>query len=197
MDIQAHQISARPGRPSLLASRRLVDYVKGATPKFAPRPVLNEVTASMPAGRLTAIMGGSGSGKTILLSILAGRNRGSYLEVSGYATYNQRRTLNGVQIAYITQQDILPHNLTAKETLEYAAELRSVWESVSQCNAVVQSTISRLDLTKCADTRIGKEGEKGCSGGERRRISIAIQLLTATSILFVMNRQQVCRFQRS
>ncbi|KAB8220225.1 P-loop containing nucleoside triphosphate hydrolase protein [Aspergillus novoparasiticus] len=184
IDIQAHKISAHTTPSPLLWSSRLTAYVKGADYEYVPRTILDEVTAYIPSGRLTAIMGSSGSGKTTLLNVLAGRDRESNLRSSGYATYNGLEKPKNVRIAYVTQQDTLPHNLSVREALQYAAELRSVWERAHQRNSVVEGVLSRLGLTRCANTIIGKEGEKGCSGGEKRRISIAVQLLTGASALF-------------
>lgn len=183
--IQTQGISTyTAGRPFFRPGSRLLSRLKGTSPHYTPRAILDGLTVSIPGGQLTAIMGGSGSGKTTLLNILAGRNCGGSLETSGHVGYSDRRTVTASKNAYVTQEDILPHNLTVRETLNYAAELRVDWENVDERNAVIERLLKQLSLTRCADSRIGKEGEGGCSGGERRRVSIAIQLLTNSSVLF-------------
>ncbi|PIG80734.1 hypothetical protein AARAC_006524 [Aspergillus arachidicola] len=168
IDIQAHKVSAHT-TPSLLRwSRRFAHYMKGEDYEYVSRTILDEVTAYIPSERLTAILGSSGSGKTTLLNVLARRDLESNVRFSGYVTYNGLQNPKNVHVAYVTQQDTLPHNLSVREALRYAAELRSVWESAHQRDSVVE----------------GKEDKKGCSGGEKRRISIAVQLLTGASILF-------------
>lgn len=184
--IQTHGISTYTARrrPFFRPGRRLISRVEGVTPLHAPRTILDGITASIPGGQLTAIMGGSGSGKTTLLNILAGRSSGDSLETLGHVDYTDRRIVNTSRNAYVTQEDILPHNLSVRETLNYAADLRVGWENVCQRDAVVEGLLTQLSLTRCAESRIGKEGGGGCSGGERRRVSIAIQLLTNASVLF-------------
>lgn len=185
ISIQTHGISTYTvRRPFFRPGRRLISRLKGISPHYALRTILDGIKVSIPGGQLTAIMGGSGSGKTTLLNILAGRNCGGSLETSGHVDYSDQRTVTASRNAYVTQDDILPHNLTVRETLNYAAELRVDWESVDQRNAAVEKLLMQLSLTRCADSRIVKEGEGGCSGGEKRRVSVAIQLLTNCSILF-------------
>jgi ABC-type multidrug transport system ATPase subunit len=140
------------------------------------------------SGECIAIMGGSGAGKSTLLNTLAGR-------IAANTLLEGEITLNGtprdearwkLQCAYVEQDDILFTNLTVYETLLYSARLRlpssmETQEKIGRVNTV----ISQLGLEGCRDTRIGNEIERGISGGERKRVSIGIELVTNPKILFL------------
>ncbi|EGD84678.1 hypothetical protein H112_08392 [Trichophyton rubrum D6] len=155
---------------------------KGRT---AFKTILDGVTASMPHGTLTAIIGGSGSGKTSLLNTIAGRMGTSRMKVSGGVTFNSKGTTNDNRSAYLMQQDVLISTLTVRETFQYSADLRLPPPTTAEeRHAVVERVILELGLKECADTRIGNSSHKGCSGGERRRTSIGVQMLGNPSVLF-------------
>jgi len=148
------------------------------------KKILDNLSADMKTGTLTAILGGSGSGKTTLLNTIAHRVRSGKLEVSGSITYGGT-TFSNTTSAYVMQQDLLLPTLTVRETLQYAADLRLPSLSDSkQRRAVVESVILELGLKECADTRIGSSIHKGCSGGEKRRVSIGVQMLANPSVLY-------------
>ncbi|KAF3490953.1 ATP-dependent ABC transporter [Arthroderma uncinatum] len=149
------------------------------------KTVLDGVTASMPHGTLTAIIGGSGSGKTSLLNVMAGRMGTSRMKVTGTAKFNSSGGINGSRSAYLMQQDVLIPTLTVRETLQYSADLRLPPPTTAEeRRAVVEKVILELGLKECADTRIGNNLHKGCSGGEKRRTSIGVQMLGNPSVLF-------------
>ncbi|KAH6653011.1 P-loop containing nucleoside triphosphate hydrolase protein [Truncatella angustata] len=150
------------------------------------KTLLSSINASFQPGSLTAILGGSGSGKTTLLNTIAERMFSSRLSQSGSATFNGCEGVQSVRHAYVMQQDILLPTLTVRETLRYSAELR-LPSSISRSDRmrVVEEVILELGLKECADTRIGDNQHKGCSGGEKRRTSIGVQLLANPSVLFL------------
>jgi len=113
--------------------------------------------------------------------------RGSNLTITGSTHYNGSPDLLTVTTAYVTQTDVLIPSLTVRETLLYAASLRLPSSTTSQRRKqLVEEVILELGLKECADTRVGDGVKKGgCSGGERRRVSIAIQMLRNPSILFL------------
>lgn len=83
------------------------------------------------------------------------------------------------------QQDLLLPTLTVRETLQYAADLQLLFLSnAKERRAVVKSVILELGLEECANTRIGSSIHKGCSGGEKRRVLIGVQMLANASVLF-------------
>lgn len=158
----------------------------GSAQKKADKAILQDVNAHMPSGSLTAIIGGSGSGKTSLLNALSNRLKSKRLKTQGAIAYNRDTNLSSIRSAYVMQQDILLETLTVRETLTYAAELRlpppTPREERSQ---IVEAVIMELSLKECANTRIGNNVHKGCSGGEKRRTSLGVQMLANPSVLFL------------
>lgn len=140
----------------------------------------------MRAGSLTAIIGSSGSGKTSLLNALSNRVKGGRFESSGTILYNGNRKLSTIRSAYLMQKDILIPTLTVRETLTYSAELRlPPPTTISERRQIVEDIILELGLKECANTRIGNDMHKGCSGGEKRRTSLGVQMLANPSVLFL------------
>lgn len=150
-----------------------------------PKPVLTGIDASMPSGSLTAIIGSSGSGKTSLLNLMAGRMGVAGATVSGSTTFNGDPDLGRIRSAYVMQEDVLVPTLTVRETLRYSADLRLPPPTTrEERRTIVEQVIRELGLKECADTRIGTNVHKGCSGGEKRRTSIGVQMLANPSVLF-------------
>ncbi|KAF2853926.1 ABC transporter-like protein [Plenodomus tracheiphilus IPT5] len=150
------------------------------------KTILDDVSADMPSGTLTAIIGGSGSGKTSLLNQMSGRLQGTRLTTSGTTLFNGSTDASQIRSAYVIQQDILLPTLTVRETLTYAAQLRLPSSiSSTERNQLVEEVILELGLKEAADTRIGNHAHKGCSGGEKRRTSIGVQLLSNPSLLWL------------
>ncbi|KAG0230494.1 hypothetical protein BGW42_000915 [Actinomortierella wolfii] len=150
--------------------------------------LLQGITATFPSGELTAILGGSGAGKTSLLNLMLQRSPQN-LKSAGDIWFNKHknpslRKVNSV-CAYVRQDDsFLYSHLTVRETLQYAAEL-SMSPSLTRGEkyAKVESIMELMGLLECADVLVGSEDTKGCSGGQRRRVSIAIQLVLEPSCL--------------
>lgn len=88
--------------------------------------------------------------------------------------------------AYVTQSDDLIGTLTVRETIYYSAQLRLSNDiSPGERKAIVDSTIREMGLQDCADTPIGNWHIRGLSGGEKRRVSIGLEILTRPRILFL------------
>ncbi|KAJ6083401.1 hypothetical protein N7467_007536 [Penicillium canescens] len=156
-------------------------------PTESTKTVLSNITASMPTGTLTAIIGSSGSGKTSLLNLMANRMNLSrtQVQVSGSIAFNKAQGINHIRSAYVMQEDVLIPTLTVRETLRYSAHLRlPPPTTAAERHRIVEQVILELGLKECADTRIGTAAHKGCSGGEKRRVSIGVQLLSNPSVLF-------------
>jgi ABC-type multidrug transport system ATPase subunit len=150
------------------------------------KAILKDVNAYMPSGSVTAIIGSSGSGKTSVLNTLSHRVGGGRLKATGDITYNGNSKLSSIRSAYVMQQDILLPTLTVRETLRYAAELRLPPPTTDKERLkVVEEVILELGLKECANTRIGNSIHQGCSGGEKRRTSLAVQMLSNPSVLFL------------
>lgn len=155
-------------------------------PASDPKRIFHSASASMPAGSLTAIIGGSGSGKTTMLNTMSERIASGRMRVGGRTLFNGMEGVSSIRSAYVMQQDILLPTLTVRETLRYSADLRLPPPTTeADRRRVVEEVILELGLKECADTRIGNHQHKGCSGGEKRRVSIGVQLLSNPSVLFL------------
>lgn len=110
---------------------------------------------------------------------------GSSMQIMGSVTFNGQRGVRKVRTAYVMQEDCLIPSLTVRETLLFAAKLRLPSSTEEERKQAVNETILQLGLKECADTRIGDNDRKGCSGGEKRRTSIGVQLLSNPSVLFL------------
>uniref|UniRef100_A0A8C8DU60 ATP-binding cassette, sub-family G (WHITE), member 2c n=1 Tax=Oryzias sinensis TaxID=183150 RepID=A0A8C8DU60_9TELE len=137
---------------------------------------------------MNAIMGATGSGKTSLLDVIAGRKdpaglRQGQVLVDGQVVTSELR----LSSAYVVQDDILMGTLTVRENLLFSANLRlnPKHHSSTDKNNRVNIIINDLGLTDCADTKIGTEFLRGVSGGERKRCSIGMELITSPSLLFL------------
>ncbi|KAK9448298.1 P-loop containing nucleoside triphosphate hydrolase protein [Limtongia smithiae] len=159
---------------------------KAKEKKLVSKTILDNVSLDVPCGSLMAIIGGSGSGKTSLLNAMADRVSSAKMSVSGSITFNGHTSVHRIRHAYVIQQDILLPSLTCRETLMYSADLR-LPSSVSKAERrqLVEEVILELGLKECADTIVGDTMHKGLSGGEKRRLSIGIQLLKNPSVLFL------------
>lgn len=145
------------------------------------KKILDDISAECRSGTLTAIIGGSGSGKTSLLNQMSGRMKGSRLSVSGRTLFNGSEDASQIQSGFVIQQDILLPTLTVRETLTYAAQLRLPSSiSAEEKKQLVEEVIMELSLKEAADTRIGNHEHRGCSGGEKRRVSIGVQVGTSS-----------------
>ncbi|CAJ1952381.1 unnamed protein product [Sphenostylis stenocarpa] len=148
--------------------------------------VLEGLTGYAEPGTFTALMGPSGSGKSTLLDALSSRLAANAF-LSGTILLNGRKAkLSFGTAAYVTQDDNLIGTLTVRETISYSARLRlpdnMPW---SDKRALVESTIVAMGLQDCADTVIGNWHLRGISGGEKRRVSIALEILMRPRLLFL------------
>lgn len=171
--------------PSLIRSA-LAGTSSNPDPSSYIKPLLASVSASLMPGTLTAILGGSGSGKTTLLNAVSSRVSSSRLAQSGSVLFNSQPSLHHVRSAYVTQTDVLLPALTARETLQYSAGLRLPPPSTAEDRIrMVEEIIMELGLKEAADTRVGSSLHRGLSGGEKRRVSIGVQMLANPSVLFL------------
>lgn len=154
--------------------------------KGETRTVLQGLTGYAMPGQLMAIMGPSGSGKSTMLDALSGRLATNTV-LSGKVLLNgHKKKLSYGTAAYVTQEDNLTGTLTVRETIRYSAKLRLPDKmSAGEKNAIVESVMNEMGLQYCADTAVGNWHMRGISGGERRRLSIAIEILLRPRLLFL------------
>ena len=136
--------------------KRLLDNVSGIT-----------AGGTHGGGTLTALMGPSGSGKTTLLLVLA------------------RPALLRQVSRFVEQEDHLIGLLTVKETVDFAAKMLDQKTSLLTRAELVNDIIELLGLTKQANTKVGTPLQKGLSGGQKRRLSVASQVVTKPRLLFL------------
>ncbi|MBA0666270.1 hypothetical protein Goklo_002703 [Gossypium klotzschianum] len=151
------------------------------------KTLLNNIFGEARDGEILAVLGASGSGKSTLIDALA--NRIAKGSLKGNVTLNgealESRMLKVIS-AYVMQDDLLFPMLTVEETLMFAAEFRLPRTlSKSKKKMRVQALIDQLGLRNAAKTVIGDEGHRGVSGGERRRVSIGIDIIHDPIILFL------------
>ncbi|CAF9937095.1 hypothetical protein IMSHALPRED_011021 [Imshaugia aleurites] len=133
--------------PSGLSAFTAAFRRKKSTREPEVKAILKGVSAYMPSGSLTAIIGSSGSGKTSVLNTLSKRIAVGRLRTTGDITYNGSSQLSSIRSAYVMQQDVLLPTLTVRETLRYAAELRlPPPTSTEERETVVQNVILELSL---------------------------------------------------
>ncbi|KAL3845616.1 hypothetical protein ACJIZ3_003019 [Penstemon smallii] len=161
--------------------------VENPTHHHQERTILNGITGMAAPGQVLAILGPSGSGKSTLLNTLAGRVHHGH-GLSGTVLFNNRKLSKSVlkRTGFVAQDDVLYPHLTVRETLVFCSLLRlpSKIPKIDKI-AVAESVISELGLSKCEDTIIGNSFIRGISGGERKRVSIAHEMLVDPSLLIL------------
>lgn len=179
----------RDGPSTILTWRGLYVEVKGMRKR-----ILNDVSGM--AGRMDdvrggmcALMGPSGAGKTTLLDRLSGRLSSNVYDSAGeifmngkVASVEDMRAVSG----YVIDEDVLPGTATVYEHLLFHAKLRLPAETrQSTIRKRVRATMQILGIEKLADSFIGDQFQRGLSGGEKRRVSIATELLMSPGIMFL------------
>jgi ABC-type multidrug transport system ATPase subunit len=134
-------------------------------------------------------MGPSGSGKSTLLNVLAHRPFAPKFSVESQILINRAKVSSSTfrrASCYVEQEDSLIGSLTARETLEFAAKL-GLPSSVTKTERKrrVEGLLASFGLLRSADTIIGTAVRKGLSGGQKRRVSVASQLITCPKVLFL------------
>mmetsp|Transcript_36097 Transcript_36097/g.66159 ORF Transcript_36097/g.66159 Transcript_36097/m.66159 type:complete len:684 (-) Transcript_36097:150-2201(-) len=155
--------------------------------------ILSDVTSKISPYQLSAWMGPSGSGKTSLVSVAAGLLsdptndlvNDSCIKINGEMGSLPKRL-----VGVVWQDDLLLSNLTVKETVRFAARLKTPQQkSDHEVEMLVEDTLSRLGLTHIQDSLIGVPGgsgkSRGISGGERKRVAVAVELVARPSILIL------------
>ncbi|KAG7661595.1 ADP1 [[Candida] subhashii] len=151
------------------------------------RTVLNNVFGLVKPRECLAIMGGSGAGKTTLLDILAGKNKSGKITGNIYVNGNIVDPKHYERIVgFVDQEDHLIPTLTVYETVLNSALLRLPRDmTMTQKKARVIEVLNELRILGIKDLVIGSDFKRGISGGEKRRVSIACELVTSPSILFL------------
>lgn len=154
-------------------------------PSGEPKSILRECSGELRRGRMGCIMGPSGAGKTTLMNILAGRVSAPWTGcvMANGSAVNPAEFRR--QIAYVMQEDALCATQTPREALEFSAALRLHDLSAADRRELVDTILKQLELEKCADSLIGNIMIRGISGGEKKRVSIGVELITQPKVLFL------------
>ncbi|KAG2442858.1 hypothetical protein HXX76_002937 [Chlamydomonas incerta] len=152
------------------------------------KSILKDVSGVFEPARLTAVMGASGSGKTTLLNVLAGfykaqdKLTGDILVNGKPVTKEKIRRISG----FVHQEDVILHTMTVREALDFAAALKLPSSmTAAQKSQRAMEVAQLLNLHKSLDSVVGSAMIKGISGGEKRRLSLGMEMVTEPAILFL------------
>ncbi len=146
------------------------------------KTLLENISFTARPGTLTAVIGPSGAGKSTLARQIAGYTHPTNGTVSfeGHNIHAEYASLRS-RVGMVPQDDVVHGQLTVNQALMYAAELRLPPDTTTEDRQqVVQQVLGELEMTQHADTRVDK-----LSGGQRKRASVALELLTGPSLLIL------------
>ncbi|KAG6624040.1 ATP-binding Cassette (ABC) Superfamily [Phytophthora cinnamomi] len=190
-DLETELLKANARSANTLEFRNLSCFAVADKQSGEQKCILNKISGSAMCGEVLGLLGPSGSGKTTLLNALAAVKNGD-AKFSGELLLDGKKLSKGYRrtAAYVQQDDSLYSTLTVRECITYSAQLRlpaSMSEDAK--SAMVDRVIAELNLGHISGSRIGAVGgsstERGVSGGERRRVSIGMELVTSPQILIL------------
>jgi len=147
---------------------------------------LHEMGFTEESGRLIGIMGASGSGKSTLLNVLNGSavpDTGEVL-INGINIHTEAGKVEGL-IGHVSQDDLLIEELTVYQNLYYNAKLCFDQYSSQELEDTVSNMLNSLGLSEIRDIQVGSPLNKKISGGQRKRLNIALELIREPAILFL------------
>lgn len=157
----------------------------GISSTYPAKQILSNVSGYVVKGGITAILGPSATGKSLLMRVLSGRVHN--LKVTGEfhmeGTRVDPRNISN-SISFVPQEDVLIGELTPRETLYNSAVMKRV-KPKSELNEDVSHLLEVLGLTEVADNTIGTSFVRGISGGQKKRVDIGTELVAAPKLLFL------------
>lgn len=168
-------------------AEKIVFNVENLTYKFKGGNMgMHHFSFSEESGRMVGIMGASGAGKSTLLNLL----NGAYMPTTGQITINgidihrEPEKIEGV-IGYVSQDDLLIEELSVFQNLFYNAKLCFDNLTDEQISKRVLEVLISIGLDQAKDLKVGSPMEKTISGGQRKRLNIALELIREPAVLFV------------
>ena len=145
------------------------------------KQLLQGVTGTVRRGELLAVMGPSGAGKTTFMNVLTGKilpTTGS-VHINGFAVaFEKIRALTG----FVPQNDIMLTDLTVGENLQHSANTRIIGDAALKALRVTQ-VLAQLGMSHVRDSTVGDDRKRGLSGGERKRVSIGMELVANPAVI--------------
>jgi ABC transport system ATP-binding/permease protein len=150
------------------------------------KQALHQLNLFEESGSLIGIMGASGSGKSTLLNVLNGNYTPTFgkVTINGIDIHHESDKIEGV-IGYVAQDDLLIEELSVFENLFYNAKLCFGKKGDEEITALVHETLMQLGLFEARELTVGSPMEKTISGGQRKRLNIALELIREPAVLFV------------
>ncbi len=147
---------------------------------------VDNINFSIEEGKLVGILGASGSGKTTLLNLMSGMQKptSGTVRINGYDVIQKNQELEGV-FGFVPQDDLLVEDLTVFENLYFAACQCFEDKSKEEITAIVDHTLSNLGLFEKRNLKVGSPFNKVISGGQRKRLNIALELIREPLVLFL------------
>lgn len=169
------------------STKKIVFHIDNIEYRFKSGKIgLHNFESVEESGKLIGIMGGSGAGKSTLLNVLNGNYTPSKgkITINGIDLHHDKKKLEGV-IGFVPQDDLLIEELTVFENLFYNAKLCFGNYSDMQITKLVSTTLDAIGLYEAKDLKVGSPLEKTISGGQRKRLNIALELIREPAVLFV------------
>ncbi len=150
------------------------------------KQALHQFNFAEESGNLVGIMGGSGAGKSTCLNVLNGNYIPSFgkVTINGFDIHHDREQIEGV-LGYVAQDDLLIEELSVFQNLFYNAKLCLSGKTDDELTDIIHRTLHSIGLLECKDLRVGSVLDKTISGGQRKRLNIALELIREPSVLFV------------
>jgi ABC-type multidrug transport system ATPase subunit len=147
---------------------------------------LHDINFSEDSGKLIGIMGGSGAGKSTLLNVLNSNEKPTHgsVKINGINIHTEKEKIEGV-IGHVSQDDLLIEELTVFQNLFYNAKLCFGDKEDQEIYEMVAIVLTSLGLIETAHLKVGSPLDKTISGGQRKRLNIALELIREPSVLFV------------
>lgn len=169
------------------AKAKITFVAKNVEYKFKGGKVgLRDINISEDSGKLIGIMGGSGAGKSTLLNVLNSNEKPSAGEIliNGVNIHTEKHKIEGV-IGHVSQDDLLIEELTVFQNLFYNAKLCFGNLDDKEISKMVIDLLMNIGLYETRDLKVGSPLDKTISGGQRKRLNIALELIREPSVLFV------------